>query len=102
QQDRGLDGEGPCELEALALNQAKALGATVRHVSEGALVEHLETEVVSVGAAAFPTGRRPDEHVSNTVIPTNGRGTWWVRAMPSLHRSAAPFDVTSPPWKTTR
>ena len=30
---------------------------------EGALVEHLETEVVRIGAAAFPTGRRPDEHV---------------------------------------
>ena len=63
QQDGGLDGEGTCELEALALNQAKALGAPVRHVSEGALVEHLETEVVRIGAAAFAAGRRPDEHV---------------------------------------
>src|SRR5438309_3685190 len=28
-------------------------------------------------------------------MPANGRGTWCVRAMPSLQRSAAPFEVTS-------
>src|SRR3989442_2484904 len=34
-------------------------------------------------------------------MPANGRGTWWVRAIPSLQRSAAPFAVTSWPLKTT-
>src|SRR5467141_651738 len=34
-------------------------------------------------------------------MPTKGRGTWWVRAMPSLQRSAAPFEVTSRPRYTT-
>src|SRR5438309_2026242 len=42
-----------------------------------------------------PPAVAPTSTFSNTVIPANGRGTWWVRAMPSLHRSAAPLDVTS-------
>src|SRR6516162_1748964 len=36
---------------------------------------------------------------SNTVMSTNGRGTWYVRPTPSLHRAAASSLVTVRPPK---
>src|SRR6516162_6895195 len=38
---------------------------------------------------------------SNTVMSANGRGTWYVRPMPSLHRAAASSLVTVRPAKRT-
>src|SRR5256884_6038348 len=50
-------------------------------------------------------GRRPSpccaatSTFSNTVISVNGRGTWYVRPMPSRHRAAASSLVTGRPPK---
>ena len=38
---------------------------------------------------------------SNTVMPLNGWGTWWVRTIPILQRLAASSDDTSSPLKAT-
>src|ERR1035437_837747 len=46
-----------------------------------------------------PPQAAPTNTFSNTVMPPNGRGTWWARAIPRRQRSAAPVAVTSRPRK---
>ena len=73
----------PRQLETLAVEQAERLGAAVGDVDEAGRVEHLQRLSHAPRARAGPRPASPPTSTfSNTVMPLNGRGTWWVRPMP--------------------
>ena len=57
-------------------------------VDEAAQLEHLDAALVArPGARSPPPAAAPTSTFSKTVMPPNGRGTWWARPTPSRQRA---------------
>ena len=101
QQHRGIGGERAGEFEPLAVEEAERLGAPVGDRRHAAQRERLDRAGLGASRASPPPLAAATKTFSNTVMPLNGRGIWWVRTRPSRHRSAVGAPVTSSPRKRT-
>ena len=103
QQHRRLGRQRPGQLEPLALEQRQRAGGHVG-AARPCRPARARDRRSSIGAAAgVPAARiAPTSTFSNTVSPSNGRGTCAVRPMPRRQRRCDGSRVTSSPSKQHR
>ena len=98
QQRRRAGRQRAGEFEALAVDQAERLGAAVGDAGHAGRRQSTRRRARRLRRGrAPPPWRAAAKTFSNTVMPENGRGIWWVRARPRRQRSAVGSAVTSSP-----